>query len=84
VNNFRVNDKISPSKAELAVGSEEVDMVSELQLEDVVLADAILVRRHADRVAEQRQAGQRTVILTANSVYRGNVVHMSWKHISYE
>ena len=67
MNNFGVNDKISPSKAELAVGAEEVDMVSELQFEDVILADAVLVRWHANRVAEQRQTRQWTVILTANS-----------------
>lgn len=49
-----MHDKRSPSKAELAVSTEEVDVVSELQLEDVVLADAILVRRHSDCITQQR------------------------------
>jgi len=37
-----VNDEISPSVAELAVRTKEVDVVSELQLEDIVLVDAVL------------------------------------------
>ncbi|RUS72019.1 hypothetical protein EGW08_020217, partial [Elysia chlorotica] len=43
--------------------AEEVDVVFELQLEHVVLVDAVLVFRDADSVAQQRQAGQGEIIL---------------------
>ena len=38
----------------------------ELQLEDVLLVDAVRLFRGADRVAEQGEAGQREVVLQAS------------------
>jgi len=38
-------------------------MVSKLQLENMVLVDAILFRRHSDCITEQWQTGQWTVVL---------------------
>ena len=38
-------------------------MVLELQLDDVVLVNGVARRRRADRVAEQRQTGEREVVL---------------------
>jgi len=43
---------LSPGKAELIVGTKEVDMVSKLQFEDMVLADAILFCRHSNSIAQ--------------------------------
>jgi len=62
-NAYAFKCKLSPSKAEFAVGTKEVDVVSKLQFEDVVLADAVLVCRNPNGITQQWQTGQRTVIL---------------------
>jgi len=62
-----INAEFSPSKVELVVCAEEVDVVPELQFEDMVLADAILFCGHSDFVTQQRQTGQWTVILSATN-----------------
>jgi len=52
-----------PFEGVLALRPEEVNVGLELQLEDVLLVDAVRLLRGADRVAEQGQAGQREVVL---------------------
>ncbi len=52
-----------PFKGVLAFCPEEVNMGLELQLEDVLLVDAVGLFGGADGVAEQREAGQREIIL---------------------
>jgi len=66
---FTSEQKLLPSKAELAVSAKEVDMISELQFEDVVLADAVLFGRHSNLVTQQRQTRQWTVVLSASSAW---------------
>lgn len=55
--------KDKPLKGVLALRSEEVNVRLELQLEDVLLVNAVRLVGGADRVAEQREAGQREVVL---------------------
>lgn len=55
----------SPPTRVLALGSEEVDVGPELQLEDVLLVDAVGLPRDAHAVAQQWEAGQGVVILRA-------------------
>lgn len=52
-----------PPERVFAVGPEEVDVGLELQLEDVLLVDAVRVPREAHAVAQQREAGQWVVVL---------------------
>lgn len=52
-----------PLEGVLALRSEEVNVRLELQLEDVLLVDAVALLRGADRVAQQREASQREVVL---------------------
>ena len=52
-----------PPEHVFAVGPEEVDVGLELQLEDVLFVDAVRVPREAHAVAQQREAGQRVVVL---------------------
>lgn len=46
-----------PPKCVLALGPEEVDVRLELQLEDVLLEDAVGLLGHTHAVAQQREAG---------------------------
>lgn len=57
----------SPLKGVLALGPEEVDVGLELQLEDVVLVDAVRLLRRADGVAQQGETGEREVVLHAHT-----------------
>merc|ERR550517_1458353 len=52
-----------PVKGELALSTEEVDVVLELQLEDVVLRDLVRGARGVYAVTKEGQACQREVIL---------------------
>lgn len=52
-----------PPKCVLALGPEEVDVRLELQLEDVLLEDAVGLLGHTHAVAQQREAGQGVVVL---------------------
>lgn len=52
-----------PLKRVLALSPEEVDVGLELELEDVLLVDAVGLLRDADAVAQQREAGQGVVVL---------------------
>lgn len=52
-----------PFEGVLALRPEEVDVGLELQLEDVLLVDAVRLVGGADGVAEQGEARQREVIL---------------------
>lgn len=59
-------DHLHPSfKGVFTLGSEEVNVRLELQLEDVLLVDAVRLLGRTDCVAEQRQAGQREVVLVS-------------------
>lgn len=53
----------SPFEGVLALGPEEVDVRLELQLEDVVLVDAVRLLRRADSVAQQGETGEWEVVL---------------------
>ena len=52
-----------PVKRVLAFGSEEIDVILELQLEYVVLVDVVRLAGYCDRVAEEWQAGERKLVL---------------------
>lgn len=52
-----------PLKSVFTLRSEVVDVGLEMQLEDVVLVDVLRVRGDADRVTQQRKAGQGIIIL---------------------
>ena len=52
-----------PFKGVLALCSEKVNVRLELQLEDVLLVNAVRLLRGADCVAEQRETGQWEVVL---------------------
>lgn len=52
-----------PLKGVLALWSEVVDVRLEVEFEDVVLVDVFWLRWDGDRVAQQREARQRVVIL---------------------
>lgn len=56
-----------PFKCVLAFCSEKVNVRLELQFEDVLLVDAVWLLGGADRVAEQREASQREIILPTNA-----------------
>lgn len=56
-----------PLKGVLALRSEEVNVRLELQLEDVLLVNAVRLLGGADRVAQQREAGQRKIVLQTNA-----------------
>ena len=51
-----------PVKGELALSTEEIDVVLELQLEDVVLGDLVRGARGVHAVTKEGQACQREVI----------------------
>lgn len=53
----------SPPERVLVLGPKEVDVALELQLEDVLLVDAVGSPGLAHSVAQQGEAGQRVVIL---------------------
>lgn len=53
----------SPAKRVFAFGSEKVDVILELQLENKVFFDGILFVGFWNAVTEQRQTGQWQVIL---------------------
>ena len=55
--------KYVPVESVFTFSTEEVNVVLELQLEDVVFVDVVSFSRWGDRVAKQRQTGQREVIL---------------------
>lgn len=55
----------APPTRVLALGPEEVDVGPELELEDVLLVDAVRLPRDTHAVAQQREAGQGVVILRA-------------------
>ena len=52
-----------PFKSVIALSSEEIDVIFELELENEVLVDSIRVGWRADRIAKKREAGQRKIIL---------------------
>lgn len=55
----------APLKGVLALWSEVVDVGFKVEFEDVVFVDVLRLRRDSDRVAQQREAGQRVVVLWA-------------------
>lgn len=57
-----------PPKCVLALGPEEVNVRFELQLEDMLLVDAISLPGDAHTVAQQGEAGQGVVILEGSMV----------------
>ena len=68
---------IRPVKGELALSTEEVDVVLELQLEDVVLVDLVRRARRVHTVAKEGQACQWEVI------WGGFVTEINcWRHKS--
>ena len=52
-----------PSKSIIALRSEEIYMILELQLKDKLLADAVLIGRLSDCISNQRERRQGEVIL---------------------
>lgn len=52
-----------PLKGVFALGPEEIHVGFELQLEDIILLNAIRLHRGADHVAEQWEAGQGIIVL---------------------
>lgn len=56
---------LPPLKGVLALWSEVVHVRFEVELEDVIFVDVLRLGGNSDRVAEQREAGQRIVILWA-------------------
>lgn len=66
-----------PPKRVLALGPEEVNVRFELQLEDMLLVDAISFPGDAHTVAQQGEAGQGIVILEGSMVPWGFPSHLS-------
>lgn len=58
-----------PLKRVFTLRSEVVDVGLEMQLEDVVLVDVLRVCGNADRVTQQRKAGQGIIILQEMQVW---------------
>lgn len=58
-----------PLKRVFTLWSEVVDVGLEMQLEDVVLVDVLGVWGNADRVTQQRKAGQGVIILQGTQVW---------------
>lgn len=58
----RQNRKL-PLKGIFALSPEEIHVGLELQLEDIILLNAICLHRGADRVAQQRETGQGIIVL---------------------
>lgn len=56
---------LPPLKGVLALWSEVVHVRFEVEFEDVIFVDVLRLGRNSDGVAEQREAGQRIVILGA-------------------
>lgn len=52
-----------PFKCVLALRSEVVDVGFKVEFEDVILVDVFGLRWDGDRVAQQRKAGQRVIVL---------------------
>jgi len=52
-----------PNERNITLGTEEIDVILELQLKNTVLVDAIRSTRQTNNVAKQRQAGQGIIIL---------------------
>lgn len=55
--------RIVPSIGVIALSSEEIHVILELQLEDKVFVDSIFVRRLRNGVAQQRQTRQWEIVL---------------------
>jgi len=72
----------APVKSDITLGTEEIDMVLELQLEHAVFVDSIARARQTDNVAKQRQAGQRKIILQhcINKPYTKQLIAMTSAH----
>ena len=52
-----------PVKCELALSSEEVDMILELEFEDVVFANIVIGGRNINVITKKRKTGERKVVL---------------------